>query len=116
MLSIKRHIKKKRGYLSSLLIPRISPSHCLLVEDKQRRSPRCAMYQRVYTKVHSYNMHTWTLIVALPCDKESEFAKFDTPQIKRFAQRLSLYVSVSHPLTFKGLGLLTMQIYKIMFT
>ena len=35
------------------------------------------------------------MAVALPCDKGSEVAKFDTPQIKRFAQRL--FVMSCHP-------------------
>ena len=50
------------------------------------------------------------MAVALPCDKGSEVAKFDTPQIKRLAQRL-LLCPVSHPLTHQGLGWLTLQIY-----
>ena len=54
------HIKK-RGNLSSSLIPRTRLWYCPSSEDKQCRSPRC-MHIREYTQ-------PWTLAIALPCGR-----------------------------------------------
>ena len=102
-----RGIKKEARVSSSSLIPRIRPSHCPFVEDKQCRAHAVPIYIKnaYYTPIG--------VGLALPCDKDSEFAKFDTPQIKRFAQRLFLLCPVTHPLTHQWLGWKTMQRYEL---
>lgn len=108
-------MKKKRGYQSSSLIPLLRLWYAYLPRISNAEPTLC----HVLTDVHrgtplqyALNGHWLLLYRAVGC----EFTRFQQPQIKRFAQRLSLYVSVAHPLTRQGLGWLTMQIYKKMPT
>ena len=109
-LLIKGAYKKEARVSNSSLIPRIRPSHCPFVKDKQCRSPR----RRVYIR---------TMYIA-PLDIGSCFTvrqRFQICEVRYAADKTSsstsfLLCPVSHPLTSQGFGWLTLQRYDFFLT
>ena len=81
----RKHKKRSAGISNSSFIPRTRPSHAHLprINNAEAHADEYTLGQCITFQ--------WTMVIVLPCGRY-EVAKFCTPQIKRFAQRLSYYV------------------------
>ena len=103
------HKKKKRGYLSSSLIPHTRPSHAHLP-----RISNAEAHADVYTQELCITHH-WTMATAFTVRK-IRICEVLYAADKTFRSTPFLLCPVPHPLTHQGLGWLTMQIYNFFLT